>query len=320
MPTKSGGSSAFLDGFGRCADTNTRYAIMNRVIAGGSFVPIRVALLNQGHTDYDGGLGYWIQWGRRTDDNTHHHIGWARRGSDRTLQFNTTAGTTASAIPGRTTSGSIMRNVSVIQYNANTGQVTSVAHQNLFIPSGSNFESWSLGTVSNMWGNHTTAASQQTRNNAPLGVTGTARNWSFPAHSPCPPGWRVPSRWEWGDMLGGSANTNGFYFTGTAGQTLGTVNQWQWRESDPINNTARGVGGRIMTRTDSQAQVFLPAGSRRSRHDGAIDSTQNGHFWSSTPSNPASASAWRVTITRTSIQAGSNSSGQSWGLAVRCIR
>ena len=218
-------------------------------------------------------------------------------------------------------SPTVLRTASGIIRDTTTGQVTSATHVNQFItaPDGVTPITWCSATVHNMWGN-TAVLANATRANAPTHADSGASGWFFPAHSPCPPGWRVPTRWEWGDMLGGAANTDGVHLTGAAGATLGTVNQWQWRNADPLNGSARGVGGRIMTRTDSQAQVFLPAGGLRNRHNGDIRPPGvGGWFWSSTPFGTNTARLLWVN-NNTDVSAGVHDDQRAWGLFVRCVR
>ena len=208
-----------------------------------------------------------------------------------------------------------------------TGPTSPVDRRNQFITVLNNVtpQTWCSGTVHNMWGNHT-ATTAQTRANSPINanqvVAGTnPRGWSFPAHNPCPPGWRIPSRWEWGDMVGGNATGNGYHATGAAGATLGTVNHWVWRAADADASARRGVGGRIMQRPDTSAQVFLPAVGQRNRATPDEIGFSGGHgwFWSSTPAG--TENGWRLRFDSTEVRAAATTNNsRASAQSVRCIQ
>jgi hypothetical protein len=83
--------------------------------------------------------------------------------------------------------------------------------------------------------------------------------WDIPANNPCPPGWRIPSIWNWWDFVSGDGSND------PTGVNWGSAanNNWQHRDMSSPNSTddwgalVSTFGGAIITNSDNE-KIFLP--------------------------------------------------------------
>ena len=358
IQTTRSGRNDFLPGFGMDA-TQTRYAIMTRAnhsrpgISSGT--SIRVALLNEGANDYDGGLGYLFQWGRRADG--HQRIGW----------FNDLDSHLATFTPGVVGAGGVVTSAAVDRptgtFNAN-GQVPfgNAAYGHFILSgTGATENDWStrpntdgsgVGGNRNLWGGgmtpfsptqsyfplSTTVANQTptqaTRANVAITLFNTSP-WAARArdNNPCPPGWRVPSHFDFTDMHMGDGGNEDGSLTSTSPVT-GAHNLNVWTVHTP-RTTERG--GVIVTNTRSGASVFLPSVTSRAPATGNISATaavnvETGVGRYQTSTQVTGGLIWPVilntdnntinvprntNVTSTNAQGSLNRSN---GMSVRCVR
>ena len=316
--TTTDGTTLIPGAFGMMPDGVTRFAIINRAPSG----TMRVALLNVGAmaTDGAGGLGSLFQWGR-TGTDTHHHVGWTTRYTDRTVQFD------RQSLPGNdrmlhiTTPGTDM---GTSMNNARTGisftqhQATSAAHINRFI---TGFADWGTGNH-NKWGRQGNQATSQ-RSYAPNAAN--EFEWTYPEYNPCPAGWRVPSRWEWNDLHNGTGV--GDVITGITGTAAAWTDfstartNWQWFTPQHSNQIA---GAAIITNTagNNAATIILPAAGIRDFSDGGTLNLFGfiGYYWSSTWSWGAPAPAHNLTFSGGAVWAGAGAYNRAYGFSVRCVQ
>ena len=336
--TTQTGNNDFLPGFG--IQGGVRYAVLNRAVQTTpvhSGNVIRVALLNVGATNADGGLGSLFQWGRRADG--HQLIGWYNNPGTRATTF------TAGERGGLVTTSDNRNNPAWVPITA-AGQPVE-ANPDFFATPVTGSHCWSarnftgtnhaeahnlLPNSRDLWGGGTTwtnvstglpapnathqhsNANSVTRNNAP--VISTA--WRTPANNPCPTGWRVPSEFEWFDM----ANGDGVGTPGLASITygnLGSNREWTRR----VDDASGALGGVIIRNTASgqNGTVFLPAAGQRN----AAGESQlwglggGGNYWSSTQHSGESAGSLRLHTTTNTFQV-SVPSSRALGMSVRCVR
>ena len=316
------GNNDFLPGFGMGAD-GIRYAELGRAVqtapvnSGGI---IRVALLNVGANDFDGGLGSIFQWGRLADG--HQLIGWFNDPATRNTTF---------------ASGVSNGFISTSGTTPWTGNVTDLGHPTpatpdfiLATPSGPGNSDWGAGHLNltssrDLWGSGTTftgsgstAVSQNnsvTRASAP--VISTA--WRVVDNNPCPDGWRVPSQWEWFDMTHGDGTSN----PGPAGSanldnTFGGNREWTQRV-----DSSGALGGVIVRNTDNNAVVFLPAAGWRATQTGMsglleVDN-RRGFYWSSTHLAGHTAALLTINMNQNFITL-AGAGARASGLSVRCVK
>jgi hypothetical protein len=335
--TTSNGTT-YLPGYGIDAN-GTRFAVMRRARHNGSTAnpnTIRVALLNVGATDNDGGLGYLVQWGRRVD-NGHGRIGWFNDPVTRVTTFTNGANGTPASV------------ARVNSFDAD-GQATG-ATAGSFIHTGTSYTSpvqdWSTrsdGTGSggnrNLWGAGATSGlidGRATRANTPVDLNGwTARAQN---NNPCThlgANWRVPADFDWQDMHTGTGMNTGSTLTITFPTSAANGgNVWNW-----IPRRTGATGGIIMTNPDNGASVFLPAAGNRARSNGnpgvtiSSGSVGGGRYWTSTQNSVAGAlfvtfgritqslgtpaTTFGVWIPRTSNT--DDARGRSYGFSVRCVQ
>ena len=303
--TLRGEGTGFRRGFGMDAATGVRYAVMARAQQNAPLPEtdntIRVALLNLGATATDGvGLGSLFQWGRRADG--HERITWHTNPATNAVTFSGSATVSRNNFSG------------LIDFNAD-GQPNNAAENRFFtVASGD----WSIGTFvpdpdnTDLWGagsaGNTSASSPSTRANAP--VRSTAWTERAQRNNPCPPGWRVPSRYDWSDMYRGSGTGN----VGTSGTPDAAIhNTWAW-----YTPRSGAVGGVVLTNPNNTAVLFLPAAGLRRNIDGAIEFVNmNGFYWSSSQDSPANA--FSLQFSSNNVSAGTNAGSRARGLSVRCV-
>ena len=316
IQTTATGNNDFLQGFGMGAD-GVRYAILERAPqaspATGS--TIRVALLNVGANDFDGGLGGLFQWGRRADE--HQLIGWHNDPLTRNTTFITgesngvvtTSGIIPAWVPITAQGQPVTPNPNFIRVFGGMGCWTAPVYaagtsvNNLLPPSR---DLWGNGTTTNA--NNVSQANSVTRATAPIISTA----WRFTANNPCPDGWRVPSQWEWFDMASGDGVGN------PSGTAYGAWGNRQWTQRD---TNAGAVGGAIVRNTTNDAAIFLPAAGMRNPDGTSVQITgsfRTGRYWSSTQHNGDEAGLLTINTHANHI---SVAGGMRFlGASVRCVR
>ena len=313
----------FIDGFGMTG--TIRWADINRAPHMGFGPPtIRIALLNEGASDYDGGLGYLFQWGRIADG--HQEVDW-----DKDAYGNTIIGAAA---------------VHTVPFSLNIsfdsdGQVTNAPYVGRFISTGIGGPftawGWNTNTFDDLWGNGhdwmtwSVLWGGSSRFDLPISLnqwTPRGRN-----NTPCPPGWRVPSQLDWSDMHsndGVSELAEPMFGIGGLSTAWGAQphsnTYWQWR---PMR--AGAAGGAIITNTsgNTDVYVFLPAAGRRTIEDGSLTMLTgpgnnievpivgvHGLYWSST----FGMNALTLVIGSGGINSdGSQGGTTTYGNSIRCV-
>ena len=290
-----------------------RYGIANGVRyltiqKGGNPDGMRIALLNLGAgenkagniTNDAGDLGDFYQWGRVADG--HQHAVWSKSAShvNQILPFDGGSNATSAVIPFN--SGDV-----IPVYNA-SGQVTNAtSHYGKFIYSGTTAadgaRNWHYPHDYTLWGNGLTARTY-------ANITPES-GWTHGGNNPCPPGWRIPSRWNIWDIYAGDgtdippeAEADPIYIY------AGTVNQWYWRRTS--NNA---LGGAIIV-NEYGDRVFLPAAGRRMYNTGYLESAgSHGYYWSST--QHITDTSYGLHFTNSLVYG--NHTYKGYGYAIRCV-
>ena len=261
---------------------------------------IRLALLNVGATYDDGiGLGEFIQWGRTRDGHSATH--W-RHITDKPIHPNPAIywyyylyygavyiGTTHPGFSGwGNTSEPVVRNRNVAGSDY-YGQITNPEFANRFIVAAGAVDGlggfdWGggipLANRNDLWG----SGLASNRAGQPVSLddwTARAR-----ANNPCPPGWRIPSIFDWADM---HENQGVASFASMAeGFFSGTNNNWHLRDHTRFGGKQAVLGGMVITNQYGEA-VFLPNVSRRiinaERFGAHGINTIHSLYWSSTHFN-----------------------------------
>ena len=256
---------------------------LNGSISGGT---IRISLLNVGADYNDGiGLGEFLQWGR-TRVGGHSATDWRKNTYVARDHAEYRAPFIGDAVHGwGNTSAPVQRNRILMGAPDINGQVqaTATGFVDRFIyfrtptPDGHDldwggFYEWRGNHFvypdrDDLWGN--LAVGRGPRANFPTSLDG-ANGWTERArnNNPCPPGWRVPSHFDWWDIFRGNGNdevaTYGHITTANTwgnNTTTPRVNFWSWRHRQQ-NNV---VGGAVITNPATNESIFLPAAGFRSR-------------------------------------------------------
>ena len=336
-------------GFG--IDTNNvRYLTLNRAKDMGTGPDnIKIALLNlgqsgtgawrngvrvdigtpqddRGNLNDAGDLGDFYQWGRVADG--HQHVAWSKHPISRVNLINPFDG-------GSATSRPVFRGISDLAFNY-YGQVTDPAFVGNFITTiyetPSNIYSWPgrewntgipgigyPGTF-DLWGNNAIQHAATSRAGVPTSLDGI-NPWTSRAraNNPCPPGWRVPSIFDFADMH----ESDGFDTRSEANAAVSGTNgnTWTYRPIQVDNDT---YGGMIITNDTTGESVFLPNAYRR-QTTGEYRLHRNdvlAIYWSSTSTNHGNG-AWVLAFRNSNVIANVwtfYSAHSSNGLSVRCVQ
>lgn len=130
----------------------------------------------------------------------------------------------------------------------------------------------------------------------------------------CPVGWDVASDAEW-DVLYNFLTDNGYGYGGN-GDDIGksVAANFRWFESNDPEDVGYNLGS-----NNSSGFAALPNGYRTS--SGVFDHLgQNANWWSSTPFNPTSTSAWHRAIYYNVPIFARTGNNKKTGFSIRCIR
>ena len=326
---------------GYSTDANgVRYLTIQR---GGSLNggKMKIALLNLGATeDADSLIGDFYQWGRV--DDGHQRIVWSKQQISPLGGSAMDTGVTQPVVlptldyypymanwlglrsgwgAANTTSAVVARAANASHIDVNTGQVYHPDDN----PAGEGFygkfvtgsdTAWGHSTLSvdgDLWGNQ-----YNTRSGSPVDISG----WTEKAqkNNPCPPGWRVPSRYDFIDIYRG----NGTDYSGVAinistsaayDDVSASVNKWRWHHTDSY-----AIGGVIIINSDNE-KVFLPAAGVRLDANGRLNSVgARGLYWSSTYQHQGGYGANALFVSHSSLEIPFNQSPRvGFGMSVRCV-
>jgi len=169
---------------------------------------------------------------------------------------------------------------------------------------------WSASTLA-VWGNNT-----RLRHEAPANISG----WTTEAqaNNPCPQGWRVPSRFDFGDMHQSSGTRTGSWATGIVSGAGGIA--WSWRA---MNVYAKAYGGMILTNSATGETLFLPAAGYRNATDGMYNRQDargglRGNYWTSTVADDEYA--FELHFGHKGVTIGKSGQEREKGFNVRCVR
>ena len=238
---------------------------------------------NQNACDF----GDLYQWGRIADD--HEIIIWTKPSVGGNISFDAT-----------TASNQISGTGAVYDSNPNTAleggtpfyQITDQTHYDKFM------------LVSNTW-NLNYSDYQYFWN--------SETQFAKTANDPCPIGWRIPSRYEWGAIFKSTPSN-------ISSSSAATENTWTWRPN--IGN--RIMGGYIVTygrsgdgSLDNTKRIFFPASGYRYHSTGLLTSTF-GYYWSSTATK--TANAYRgLFIYSDGVETGYTLNVRGAGYNLRCV-
>ena len=303
-------------GFGT-DENNVRYLTMNRARHLGTGAnTIKVALLNLGASEKtDSVFGDFYQWGRVADG--HQRTVWSKDPSSRVNQITLMVG-------GATTSSNVPYGAASQSYNTN-GQVTNSPYYGSFILRGTTHGDWGRGTSGigspgnyDLWGN---GNGHNFRSNSPVNLS----DWTVRAraNNPCPAGWRIPSRFDIGDMHEADGNIDdGSQHSGSNTSGIKDRNIWTFRGMQAGTHT---YGAMIITNDLTGESLILPAAGHRDMMDGRLLSLSMGTYWTSTTGNDlAGDRSWCIRFSNNSLFAGSGSgivnNNLSLGYNVRCVK
>ena len=291
-------------GFGT-DENNVHYLTLNRASHRGTGPnTIKVALLNLGAQENDGVvLGDFYQWGRVADG--HQRTVWSKDPSSRINRI--------TPMNGNGTTSRVIAHSTSQTYDGN-GQITNASSYGSFIRRGTTGD-WGNGSSGrgNLWGNGVNS-----RSGSPVNLS----DWAVraQANNPCPTGWRIPSRFDLGDMHEADGNIdNG---SQTNSEDSGTNdNTWAWRGMQANTNA---FGAIIITNDHTGESLFLPAAGFRQPDDGALTTIAGnlGVYWTSTMSN-SGMSAWSLRFFGNSLSVGSGTGAvfdNLNGFNVRCVK
>jgi len=139
------------------------------------------------------------------------------------------------------------------------------------------------------------------------------------SNDPCPSGWHVPTRYEFGAIFQGTPSTGD-------PRTVTTLNAWTWRPNTTISNHVQIAGGYIVTYGDGSnksRRIFMPAASSRFSRDGTLlyGSDYAGCYWSSTIPYGSLSNANYLLLYGDPVNLVVDSdSPKAYGFSVRCVK
>jgi uncharacterized protein (TIGR02145 family) len=292
---------------------------------------MKVALLNLGQSadwTHEGGyipnndagdLGDFYQWGRVADG--HQNTVW-KKGTDHRdsiLPFGATPTNTSDTM-------SYKRN-SYPAYNTDDHQVkTDNAHYGKFIKAnavnssqGGDYDWYNTNNSTaaashdnSLWGNSTLTTYAEL---TPLNFT-----WTYPSNNPCPSNWRIPSRYNIGNLYRGSDSPTTDSSKPYDANNVNNNNTWEWRDCNGTSSTV--IGGVIITTNafGKEEKLFLPASGERSYSSGALSNAgTRGYYLSSTYYNTSYTNTYTMYFNSSEVYAGNSSTYKARGFSARCV-
>jgi uncharacterized protein (TIGR02145 family) len=141
---------------------------------------------------------------------------------------------------------------------------------------------------------------------------GTASQTGF---NPCPGGWHIPTRYEWGAIATGSPGPA----TASAGVYPTDNNIWRFPSTNTDFGNSSHLGGVVVTaKTDDSKSIFLPAAGLRYHINGTSYNVGTwGYYWASTYGD--ASNAYNLYFSASSMRAGNDYCLKAYGLPVRCV-
>jgi uncharacterized protein (TIGR02145 family) len=166
------------------------------------------------------------------------------------------------------------------------------------------------------------AESWRAANNTDTYIWAAQTSYAKTANDPCPSGWHVPSRYEWGALVTGVPATT--YKVGDTYNSSTNGSQTNVSIYNTLRYPSAGLGssahvGGVVVSNSAGARVFLPAAGYRSYNSGALGGIgRNGYYWSSTYDNNTT-NANNLYFSNSLVYAGNNYNGKATGCSVRCV-
>jgi uncharacterized protein (TIGR02145 family) len=133
--------------------------------------------------------------------------------------------------------------------------------------------------------------------------------WNIPANNPCPFGWRIPSMWNWWDIVSGSGTDINILDIDLS-TTYPNNNNWQIRG---VSSNSNAYGSVIVTNSANE-KIFLPIMGFRYNE---MFASNNGTYWFSTFSNESISTGFSIMPNTNTINF--SSSQKHNGYCVRCV-
>jgi len=140
-------------------------------------------------------------------------------------------------------------------------------------------------------------------------------------NNPCPDGWRVPSRFDLGDMHNSKGTETGSCSFGSEISCGLISTTWRWR---PMNEEAQAFGGMLITNHNNGAVIFLPAAGYRAGSTGAFGTSVargglRGNYWTSSAIDD-DMQAFDFHFNAQGIVIGAGGQERANGFSIRCVR
>ncbi|MDR2684236.1 MAG: hypothetical protein LBB53_02495, partial [Prevotellaceae bacterium] len=170
---------------------------------------------------------------------------------------------------------------------------------------------YNSGHDNSLWGNSTVTGSA---------LSSLAFAWTYPSNNPCPSGWRIPSRYNFGNLYRGSNSPTDDLSTPYDANNVNNNNTWVWRAGSN-SSSPYAIGGVIITTTNAigeEEKLFLPASGYRTNSSGALtDAGTFGCYWSST--YYSSNYAYTLCFLSIYVLAGNATDYKAYGGSARCV-
>jgi hypothetical protein len=295
-------------------ENEVRYLALNRGSGGqtvfeGSDSTVKVALLNLGQSaDWQGGnvynsnnnagdLGDFYQWGRFADG--HQNIVWSKNETDhknQILPFGTTPDNTSDVIDYNN-GGTIPTYDSNHQVEAGSNHYGKFIFTDAFASNGNDWYYDNGQHDNGLWG---------TAYGYDRAAQGTLTfDWDKPANNPCPSGWRIPSSWNYWDIVNGTGSDT-------------SISEIDWDAADTNNNwklrnASNNANGGVIITNSANEKIFLPIIGLRIFTTGSLGTFDFGSYWNCmfTDNLVFLNSNIPITLTRGGLKAN--------GQCVRCV-
>jgi hypothetical protein len=289
-----------------------------KTVDGGSTATMQMLLLNLGQSgdnynlDYDqyasdaGDLGDFYQWGRVADG--HQNTVWYK-GTDHIDSIGTSAkwSTTNYPVADGKTSGAVVRGTATDIYDTYDQVLSSKTdYFGKFITYSTNAD-WNINETDDRWG----GASDFNNRASDIPLS----SWAHPSNNPCPSGvegWKVPSRWNWWDLVRG----DGVTIPSTVDYNNNPDNTW----CSFISNINGAIDGTIIISNATGERVFLPAAGTRNSSAGTLSYVgSGGYYWAGTYYTTTFACYLQFYNGVVTAGHNANSYAKTTGFSVRCV-